>query len=74
MFDMRAVTSSQRGIIHGKSPVARMLTTFSRPLFGSSSWTRPPCSKTTAPAPESSVFTSKSVNFVTCASFLPFVS
>src|SRR5262252_1662603 len=34
---MRFETSSQRGIIHGKSPVAVMLTTCSRPLFGSSS-------------------------------------
>src|SRR5260221_13523248 len=37
MFVMRLVTSSQRGIIHGKSPVAVIGTTCSRPLFGSSS-------------------------------------
>src|SRR2546423_2288715 len=37
VFVARLVTSSQRGIIHGKSPVAVMLTTCSRPLFGSSS-------------------------------------
>src|SRR5512147_2351725 len=37
MFVSRFVTSSQFGIIHGKSPAAVMLTTFSLPLFGSSS-------------------------------------
>src|SRR5258705_223918 len=36
-FDMRAVTSSHRGIIHGKSPLAVMATTLSLPDFGSSS-------------------------------------
>src|SRR5206468_6863312 len=34
---MRLVTSSQFGIIHGKSPDAVMLTTCSLPLLGSSS-------------------------------------
>ena len=38
MFVMRLVTSSQRGIIHGKSPAAVMFTTCSLPVFGSSSW------------------------------------
>src|SRR5712671_6302111 len=37
MFVMRPVTSSQCGIIHGKSPVAVMLTTCSLPLVGSNS-------------------------------------
>src|SRR5437667_3690269 len=37
MFVIRFVTSSQRGIIQGKSPVAVMLTTCSLPLLGSSS-------------------------------------
>src|SRR6266550_5869397 len=37
MFVMRLVTSSQRGIIHGKSPAAVMLTMCSLPLFGSNS-------------------------------------
>jgi hypothetical protein len=74
MLLMRAVTSSQRGIIQGKSPVAVIATTFSRPDFGSSSWICPPCSNTIAFAPASIVFTSKSVNFVTCASFFAFVS
>ena len=68
MFDMRLVTSSQRGIIQGKSPAAVMFTTRSRPLFGSSSWMTPACSNTTVPAPASIAFTSKSLNFVTCAS------
>ena len=36
-FVMRLVTSSQRGIIQGKSPVAVMLTMCSLPFFGSSS-------------------------------------
>src|SRR3954463_15550619 len=35
-LDIRAVTSSQRGIIHGKSPFATIETTFSWPDFGSS--------------------------------------
>src|SRR5262252_10419418 len=35
-FDMRLETSSQCGIIHGKSPVAMMSTTCSFPDFGSS--------------------------------------
>ena len=74
MLVIRLVTSSQRGIIQGKSPAARMLTTLSLPLFGSSSWTTPACSNTIAPAPESSVFTSKSVNFVAWVSFFVFVS
>src|SRR4051794_23440509 len=37
MLVSRLETSSQRGIIHGKSPVAVMFTTCSLPLFGSSS-------------------------------------
>jgi hypothetical protein len=37
MFVTRPLTSSQFGIIHGKSPAATMLTTFDLPLFGSSS-------------------------------------
>src|ERR1051325_1928461 len=37
MLVARLLTSSQRGIIQGKSPVAVMLTTCSRPLLGSSS-------------------------------------
>src|SRR4030095_14596641 len=37
MFVMRFVTSLQFGIIQGKSPAAVMLTTCSRPLFGSNS-------------------------------------
>src|SRR6185295_13409805 len=39
MFVMRLVTSLQFGIIQGKSPAAVMLTTCSRPLFGSNSCT-----------------------------------
>src|SRR4029079_14418131 len=39
MLLRRLLTSSQLGIIHGKSPVARMLTILSLPLFGSSSCT-----------------------------------
>src|SRR4051812_19873761 len=73
-LDIRAVTSSHRGIIQGKSPFAVIVTTFSRPDFGSSSWIRPPCSKTIALLVESIDFTSKSVNFVTCASFLALTS
>src|SRR2546421_4847141 len=38
MFDIRFVTSSHRGIIHGKSPAAVMFTTRDFPDFGSSSW------------------------------------
>src|SRR4029453_8439388 len=38
MFDIGLVTSSQRGIIHGKSPAAVMFTTRDLPDFGSSSW------------------------------------
>ena len=64
MLEIRLVTSSQRGIIHGKSPRAVMSTGWLRPLFGSSAWMRPACSKTIAPAPASIVLTSKSVNFV----------
>ena len=37
MLVMRLVTSSQRGIIQGKSPVAVMLTMCSLPVLGSSS-------------------------------------
>src|SRR5258708_2781612 len=73
-FDMRAVTSSQRGIIHGKSPFAVIGTTVSLPDFGSSSWITPACSKTTVLLLASIVLTSKSVNVVTCASFLALVS
>ncbi len=57
-FVIRAVTSSQRGIIHGKSPLAVIGTMCSVPLFGSSSCTYPACSKTTALGPESIVLTS----------------
>ncbi len=74
MLVMRLVTSSQRGIIHGKSPVAVMSMGCARPVFGSSSWIRPACSKTTVPAPASIDFTSKSVNFVICVSFFVFAS
>src|SRR5437762_9466537 len=35
MFVRRFETSSQFGIIHGKSPLAAMLTIFVLPLFGS---------------------------------------
>src|SRR5262249_48690937 len=58
MFDMRLVTSSQCGIIQGKSPAAVILTMRSLPDFGSSSWTYPACSNTRTPAPESSALTS----------------
>src|SRR6188472_1942315 len=58
-LDMRAVTSSQRGIIQGKSPVATIGTTLSLPDFGSSSWTSPPCSNTTVPLLASIDLTSK---------------
>ncbi len=68
---MRAVTSSQCGIIHGKSPTTRIGTTADFPAFGSNRCTCPPCSKTSAPPPAPSVFTSKSVNRVTCVSCLP---
>src|SRR5215208_6303367 len=37
MFVTRLLTSSQFGIIHGKSPAATMFTIFDLPLFGSSS-------------------------------------
>src|SRR4051812_45744107 len=56
---IRAVTSSQRGIIHGKSPLAVIGTTLSLPDFGSSSWISPPSSNTTAPSLASIDFTSK---------------
>ena len=39
MLVIRFDTSSQFGIIHGKSPAATMFTIFSLPLFGSSSCT-----------------------------------
>ena len=58
---IRPATSSQCGIIHGKSPAAVMSSACSRLVLGSSTWMTPACSKTTAPAPASSVFTSKSV-------------
>ena len=58
MFAMRPLTSFQPAIIHGKSPTAVMLTRVAFPVFGSSSWMYPACSKTTAPAPASRVFTS----------------
>ena len=51
MFEIRLVTSSHRGIIHGKSPRAVISTTWLLPLFGSSAWMRPACSKTIAPGP-----------------------
>lgn len=54
--------------------MARMLTIEVFPDFGSSSCTYPACSKTTLPPPASIVFTSKSVNRVSCVSFLPFGS
>src|SRR5689334_2653222 len=38
MFVRRFETSSQFGIIHGKSPVALMLTTFSLPVLVLNSW------------------------------------
>ncbi len=69
MFAIRDVTSSQRGIIQGKSPAAVIVTRCDLPLFGSSSWMSPACSKTIVPAPASIDFTSKSLNAVTCASF-----
>ena len=65
---MRAVTSSQCGIIHGKSPLTRIGTTAGLPAFGSNRCTAPACSNTSAPPPAPSVFTSKSVKRVTCAS------
>src|SRR4029079_5432340 len=71
---IRAVTSSQRVIIQGKSPLATIGTTLSLPDFASSSWITPACSKTTAVLPASIALTSKAVNFVTCASFLAFGS
>ena len=74
MFEIRLVTSSQRGIIHGKSPRAVISTGWLRPVFGSSEWMRPACSKTIAPPPASIVLTSKSVNFVVCVSFFALVS
>src|SRR3974390_1877094 len=67
--EIRLVPSSHRGIIHGKSPAAVMLTMCDLPVFGSSSWMSPACSKTIAPAPESSALTSKSLKSVACASF-----
>ncbi len=74
MFEIRLVTSSQRGIIHGKSPRAVISTGWLRPVFGSSEWMRPACSNTIAPPPASIVLTSKSVNFVVCVSFFALVS
>src|SRR5262245_24588526 len=74
MLDIDLETSSHRGIIHGKSPAAVMFTMCSLPLRGSSSWTYPACSNTTAFGPESSVFTSKSENLVTWVSFFDLVS
>ena len=59
MFDIRAVTSSQRGIIQGKSPLAVIGTIVSLPDFGSSSWISPACSKTTVLLFESIDLTSK---------------
>src|SRR6185503_8418258 len=41
MFVRRFETSSQFGIIHGKSPAATMLTILDLPLFGSSSYMYP---------------------------------
>src|SRR5262245_43966868 len=74
MLATRLETSSHRGIIHGKSPVAVTVTTCSRPDAGSSSWMNPACSNTIAPPPESRLFTSKSVYFVTCRSRFALVS
>src|SRR6185436_9141018 len=71
---IRLVTSTHRGIIHGKSPAAVMFTIFSLPDRGSSSWMYPACSKTTVPAPVSIDFTSKSVNLVDCESFFDLMS
>ena len=71
---MRDETSFHDAIIHGKSPVAVMFTTRARPVFASSSCTEPACSNTTVPADASSDFTSKSRNFVTCASCFDLVS
>ena len=70
------VTSFHCGIIQGKSPLAVMFTVRSRPVAGSSSCTYPACSNTTALADvdASRVFTSKSRNFVTCASAVVRVS
>ncbi len=66
MLVTRLDTSSQRGIIHGKVAGRRdRRAASSRPDAGSTSWMKPPCSITSAPAPASIVFTSKSVNFVT---------
>ena len=70
----RLVTSFHCGIIQGKSPAAEIGTTRVRPVAASSSCTAPPCSNTTAPAPASSVFTSKSRKRVTCRSAFPRVS
>src|SRR5581483_1346503 len=74
METMRDETSFHCGIIHGNSPATVIGTTCSRPVFGSSSWMYPACSNTTAPAPASSVFTSKSAKCVTCATFFVLVS
>src|SRR5262245_15974279 len=71
---IRAVTSSQRGIIQGKSPFAVIERTLSLPDFASSSWMTPACSKTSALPEESIALTSKSVKCVTCASFFDFAS
>src|SRR5688500_16914039 len=71
MLTMRFETSFHWVIIHGKSPVAEICTIRDWSPSGSSSCTQPPCSKTTAPPPASSDFTSKSVNFVTWRSFRP---
>ena len=55
---IRLVTSSKRGIIHGKSPAAVMVNWVVLPVLGSRVWSQPACSNTTVPAPASSDFTS----------------
>ena len=62
----RVDTSFHCGIIQEKSPRTVMETGMARAVFGSRMCRRPACSNTTTPAPASSVFTSKSVNFVIC--------
>ena len=73
---MRPVTSSQRGIIHGKSPAAVIGSARDLPVAASSSCTRPACSNTTVlpSAPDASVFTSKSRKPVTWRIAYDFVS
>src|SRR4051812_29291240 len=70
------LTSFHCGIIQGKSPSAVMLTTWSFPDFGSSRWTLPACSNTTAlpSGAASRAFTSRSAKVVSCTSFFDFES